>query len=176
MSRKAVLASMTIGILSITAVACLTLLAAPAAAATTGCAVTYLNLNAWQSSATDGGFSANLAITNFGEPISQWTLTFTMPAGHTATSGWNATFSIPSPGSSTVSASDAGWNGAIATGATNATVGMQGTWSRSSPGSAPPSPFPQSQPHQRSNCWTGRPRGEPLLRSPRRKGSVQSER
>lgn len=142
--RKAA-TSMTTGLLPIAAlvVAGLAAVPAPAAAATTGCSVTYQNLNAWQSSATDGGFSANLAITNFGEPISHWTLTFTMPAGHTATSGWNATFSIPSTGSSIVSASDAGWNGAIATGATNATVGMQGTWSRSSAGSAPPSPFPQ---------------------------------
>jgi hypothetical protein len=111
----------------------------PAVAATTGCSVAYQNLNAWMSSPTSGGFSTTLAITNLGDPITHWTLTFTAPGGHTVTSGWNATFNI----SSTISATDAGWNGAIATGATNATVGMQGTWSRPSAGAAPPSPFPQ---------------------------------
>jgi hypothetical protein len=113
--------------------------AAPAAAATSGCSVAYQNLNAWQSSPTSGGFNTTLAITNLGDPISHWTLTFTPPSGQTVTSGWNATFTL----TSTISATDIGWNGAIASGATNATVGMQGTWSRSSAGAAPPSPFPQ---------------------------------
>jgi aryl-phospho-beta-D-glucosidase BglC (GH1 family) len=113
--------------------------AVPAAAATIGCSVAYQNLSAWQSSPTSGGFNTTLAITDLGDSISHWTLTFTPPGGTTVTSGWNASFAI----GSTVSASDAGWNGGIATGATNATVGIQGTWSRSSAGSAPPSPFPQ---------------------------------
>jgi endoglucanase len=112
---------------------------ATTAAVTTGCSVAYQSVNAWQSSPTSGGFTTTLAITNLGDPISHWTLTFTPPAGHTVTSGWNATFSI----GSAVSATDAGWNGSIGTGATNATVGMQGTWSRSSAGAAPPTPFPQ---------------------------------
>ena len=109
------------------------------ARAATGCKVTYQNTNAWQSSPTSGGFTTTLAITNLGDPISHWTLTFTPPAGTTVTSGWNATFMI----TSVVTATDAGWNGAIATGATNASAGMQGTWSRSTAGSAPPAPFPQ---------------------------------
>jgi len=113
--------------------------ARPAAAATTGCTVTYQNINAWQSSPTSGGFNATLAITNLGDPISHWTLTFTPPSGTAVTSGWNATFTF----GSTVSATDVGWNGGIATGATNTSVGVQGSWSRSSAGSAPPSPFPQ---------------------------------
>jgi hypothetical protein len=112
---------------------------APAGAATSGCSVTYQNLNAWQSTSTSGGFNTTLAITNLGDPISHWTLTLTPPSGQTVTGGWNATFTV----TSTVSVTDIGWNGAIATGATNATVGMQGTWSRSSAGTAPPSPFPQ---------------------------------
>jgi hypothetical protein len=113
--------------------------AVPAAAATTGCSVAYQNLSAWQSSPTSGGFNTTLAITNLGDPISHWTLTFTPPSGTTVTSGWNATFTF----ASTVSATDVGWNGGIATGATNATVGIQGGWSRSTAGSAPPNPFPQ---------------------------------
>ena len=105
--------------------------AVPAAAATTGCSVAYQNLSAWQSSPTSGGFNTTLAITNLGDPISHWTLTFTPPSGTTVTGGWNATFTF----ASTVSATDVGWNGGIATGATNASVGIQGGWSRSSAGS-----------------------------------------
>jgi hypothetical protein len=142
--RKAIVASVAAGVLAsvtggVFVIAGLAATARPAAAAITGCSVAYQNLSAWQSSPTSGGFNTTLAITNLGDPISHWTLTFTMPAGTTATSGWNATFTI----TSTVSATDIGWNGAIATGATNATVGMQGAWSRSTAGSAPPSPFPQ---------------------------------
>src|SRR5215510_10235087 len=107
------------------------------AQAAVGCSVAYQNVNAWQSSPTSGGFNATLAITNLGDPISHWTLTFTPPGGQAVTSGWNATFTI----GSTVSATDAGWNGPIATGATNTSVGMQGTWTRSSAGSTPPNPF-----------------------------------
>src|SRR5215510_4176004 len=106
------------------------------AQAAVGCSVTYQNLNAWQSSPTSGGFNATLAITNLGDPISHWTLTFTPPSGTTVSSGWNATFVF----GATVSATDVGWNGGIATNATNTSVGVQGGWSRASAGSAPPSP------------------------------------
>ncbi|NUR72427.1 MAG: cellulase family glycosylhydrolase [Hamadaea sp.] len=111
----------------------------PASAATTGCSVTYQNLNAWQSTPTSGGFTTTVAITNLGDPISHWTLTFTMPTGHTRTSGWNATFT----GTTSVTATDAGWNGSIGTGQTNASVGLQGDWTRTTSGTTPPNPFPQ---------------------------------
>src|ERR1043166_6722960 len=131
--RKVLVASVAAGVLASAAgavflVAGLAATAAPAAAATTGCSVAYQNLNAWQSTATSGGFNTTLAITNLGDPISHWTVTFTSPAGTTVTGGWNATFTI----TSTVSATDVGWNGGIATGATNTSVGVQGTWSRRS--------------------------------------------
>jgi len=142
--RKAVMASVAAGVLaSVTGAvfvfAGLATTAVPAAAATTGCTVAYQNVSAWLSTSTSGGFNATLAITNLGDPISHWTVTFTPPGGQTVTGGWNATYTI----TSTVSATDVGWNGAIATGATNTSVGVQGTWSRSTAGSAPPSPFPQ---------------------------------
>ena len=142
--RKAVMASLAAGVLAsvtgaVFVVTGLAATSAPAAAATTGCSVAYQNLSAWQSTPTSGGFNTTLAITNLGDPISHWTVTFTPPSGQTVTGGWNAAFTI----TSTVTATDVGWNGAIATGATNTSVGVQGTWSRSSAGSAPPSPFPQ---------------------------------
>jgi len=134
--RNVLLATVALGVL---AMGSLAVGVTPAAAATTGCSVSYQNLSSWQSSPTAGGFSTTIAITNLGDPITHWTLTFTPPPGHAVTSGWNATFTL----ASTISATDAGWNGAIATGATNTSAGMQGTWSRSAAGAAPPSPFPQ---------------------------------
>ncbi|MFI0898399.1 cellulase family glycosylhydrolase [Streptomyces sp. NPDC020983] len=110
-----------------------------AAAAASGCQVSYQNVNTWQSSPTSGGFGASLAITNLGDPVSHWKLTFTMPTGQTLTSGWNATFT----GTTSVSATDVGWNGSIGTGKTDTSVGLQGTWTRSAQGSAPPNPLPQ---------------------------------
>src|SRR5262249_50161421 len=130
------LAAVTVAVFVVTSLA---VTAVPAAAATTRCSIAYQNLDAWQSTPTSGGFNATMAITNLGDPISHWTVTFTPPRGQTVTGGWNATYTT----TSTVSATDVGWNGAIATGATNTSVGVQGTWSRSTAGSAPPSPFPQ---------------------------------
>ena len=142
--RKALVLSVAAGVLASAAGAAIVVTglaatATPAAAATTGCTVAYQNLSAWQSSSTSGGFNATLAITNLGDPVSHWTVTFTSPSGAPVTGGWNATFTV----GATVSATDVGWNGAIATGATNTSVGVQGTWSRATAGSAPPSPFPQ---------------------------------
>ncbi|MEV0269950.1 cellulase family glycosylhydrolase [Hamadaea sp. NPDC050747] len=109
------------------------------AQAAAGCTVAYTNTNAWQSSSTSGGFTTTLSITNLGDPISHWTLTFTLPSGHTRTSGWNASFT----GTTAITATDIGWNGAIGTNQTNASVGLQGNWTRTTAGTTPPSPFPQ---------------------------------
>jgi endoglucanase len=134
--RKALLASCAAAALVAAGAAAVAL---PASAAAAGCSVTYQSPNAWQSTPTSGGFTTTLAIKNLGDPISHWTLTFTMPSGHTRTSGWNATFS----GSTSVTATDAGWNGSIGTGVTNASVGLQGEWTRPAAGSGPPNPLPQ---------------------------------
>jgi hypothetical protein len=133
---KSTLAPLAVGLL---VVAGLFAIARPARAATTGCTITYQSPNAWLSTSTSGGFNATLSITNLGDPISHWTVTFTPPSGTAVTGGWNGTFAI----GSSVSVTDVGWNGAIAAGATNASVGVQGTWSRTTAGSTPPTPFPQ---------------------------------
>jgi endoglucanase len=134
--RRALLASGAVGVLVAAAAA---VVALPASAAAAGCSVTYQNTSAWQSSPTSGGFNTTLAITNLGDPVSHWTLTFTLPAGQTRTGGWNATFT----GTTAVSATDIGWNGAIGTGTTNTSVGLQGDWTRAAAGSTPPTPLPQ---------------------------------
>src|SRR5215510_24657 len=122
--RKALLAAGAVGVLVAAGAA---VVAIPAAAAATGCSVAYQNLNTWQSSPTSGGFNTTLAITNLGDPVAHWTLTFTMPSGQTRTGGWNANYT----GTTAVSATDIAWNGAIGTGQTNTSVGLQGDWTRS---------------------------------------------
>src|SRR5689334_3883969 len=134
--RNVLLASAAVALVFAGTAAAVTL---PASAAASGCAVTYQNLNTWQSSPTSGGFNTTVAITNLGDPIAHWTLTFTMPSGQTRSGGWNAT----SPGTTPVSAPDVGWNGAIGPGQTNAPVGLKGEWTRPVAGTAPPNPFPQ---------------------------------
>ncbi|GAB3986778.1 PHB depolymerase family esterase [Plantactinospora veratri] len=77
------------------------------------CAVNY-TVNAWS-----GGLTAAITITNRGtSAINGWTLSFTLPAGQTITSGWNASYS---PNSGAVTARNAGYNGTIAP---NASVGI----------------------------------------------------
>ncbi|MEU7876101.1 cellulose-binding domain-containing protein [Dactylosporangium sp. NPDC049140] len=103
----------------------ITMLAAHAAAA--GCQVSYSVTSQW-----NGGFTANVGITNLGDPINGWTLRWSFTAGQTVTQAWNA--SVTQSGAA-VSAADAGYNAPIATGASTS-FGFNGSWN----GSANPSP------------------------------------
>ncbi|MFD5799251.1 PHB depolymerase family esterase [Streptomyces diastatochromogenes] len=77
------------------------------------CKVT-VTTNAWNT-----GLTASVTITNTGATtISGWKLGFTLPAGQTITSGWNATYS---PSSGAVTATDVSYNGTLAP---NASVGI----------------------------------------------------
>src|SRR5690242_19109840 len=55
----------------------------PAHAATVGCRATYTLPNQWPS-----GFTANIAVTNLGDPISNWVITWDFAAGQQVSSGW----------------------------------------------------------------------------------------
>src|SRR6185437_12595929 len=55
-------------------------------AAAAGCQVSYAVGSQWQ-----GGFGASVAVTNLGDPINGWTLTWSFGAGQTVTQAWNAT-------------------------------------------------------------------------------------
>ncbi len=93
------------------------------AAAAPGCAVTY-QASPWTESPGVGGFTANVTITNTGDPISGWTLRFTLPAGQSLTQGWSATWT----GNGTaVSATNLDWNANLATGASTS-IGFNGRW------------------------------------------------
>ncbi|WP_306345208.1 cellulose binding domain-containing protein [Rhizomonospora bruguierae] len=91
--------------------------ALPAAAAT-GCRVAYSVANQWP-----GGFGANVDITNLGDPISSWTLTWSYSAGQQVTQVWNAT--VTQSGSQ-VTAKNVSYNGSLGTNAT-ASFGFNGT-------------------------------------------------
>jgi glucuronoarabinoxylan endo-1,4-beta-xylanase len=84
----------------------------------TGAKVAY-TMSTWSS-----GFTADISITNTGaSAIDGWTLAFTLPAGQTITSGWNATYA---PTSAQVSASNLSYNGTLNPGATVG-IGFQAT-------------------------------------------------
>ncbi|MGC4812150.1 non-reducing end alpha-L-arabinofuranosidase family hydrolase [Micromonospora sp. DT228] len=98
--------------------------ALPAGAAAAGCSVNYTVPSQWQ-----GGFGANVAITNLGDPVTSWTLTWSYAAGQTVTQAWNT--SLTQSGSA-VTAKNVSYNGAIGTNATMS-FGFNGSWTGSNP-------------------------------------------
>nr|BFE57150.1 rhamnogalacturonan lyase [Dactylosporangium thailandense] len=95
-----------------------------ASAAAAGCRVQYTITNTWQ-----GGFGANVDITNLGDAINGWNLTWTFASGQSVTQAWNAT--VAQSGTA-VKAVDAGYNAAIATNAT-VSFGFNGAYTSSNP-------------------------------------------
>ena len=84
------------------------------------CQVTY-TMNTWNT-----GFTAEVTVTNTSQsPLSSWALGFTLPAGQTITSAWNATIT---PDSGQVTARNVSYNGSIAPGG-SASFGFQATHS-----------------------------------------------
>ncbi|MEQ4720114.1 PHB depolymerase family esterase [Nonomuraea sp. B19D2] len=82
------------------------------------CGVTYTT-NTWNT-----GFTAAVTVKNTSTTqLSSWALTFTLPAGQTVTSAWNATIS---PASGQVTARNVSYNGTVAPGA-SASFGFQAT-------------------------------------------------
>ncbi|WP_129843085.1 cellulose binding domain-containing protein [Streptomyces sp. RFCAC02] len=88
------------------------------------------SVNAWNT-----GLTASLTITNTGTTaVNGWSLGFTLPAGQSITSGWNAGYSS---GGGTVTATNAAWNGTIAPGA-SVSIGYQAAHTGNA---APPTGF-----------------------------------
>jgi len=58
---------------------------AVAQAAAEGCRVAYTTPAQW-----GGGFTGNVAVTNLGERLDGWRLTWSFPTGQRVTQGWNA--------------------------------------------------------------------------------------
>jgi hypothetical protein len=98
--------------------------ASPAGAATAGCSVAYTVSSQWQ-----GGFGANVSITNLGDSLSSWTLTWSFGPGQTVTQAWNA--SVTQTGSA-VTAKNVSYNGAIPAGGA-VSFGFNGSWASGNP-------------------------------------------
>ncbi|GIF38195.1 cellulose binding domain-containing protein [Actinoplanes xinjiangensis] len=97
---------------------------ATSASAAAGCAVKYTVGSQWT-----GGFGAAVDITNLGDPIADWSLVFTFPAGQSITQLWGG--SVTQSGT-TVTVRNAGWNGSVATNG-KASFGFNGSWTGSNP-------------------------------------------
>jgi glucuronoarabinoxylan endo-1,4-beta-xylanase len=83
-----------------------------------GCRVTY-TVNAWNT-----GLTTDITIANTGStPVNGWSLVFTLPAGQTIISGWNASYS---PTSGQVTAGNLSYNAAIPPGG-SVSIGFQAT-------------------------------------------------
>ncbi|MER7460739.1 cellulose binding domain-containing protein [Micromonospora sp. NPDC126480] len=117
--RVALLAAATTTILTAGGLTALT-----AAAAAAGCRVDYRVTNQWP-----GGFGADVTVTNLGDPVTGWTLTWTWPAGQQVTHLWNG---VVDQAGAQVAVRNVDYNGSIAT---NGSVGFgfTGSWSGSNP-------------------------------------------
>ena len=98
--------------------------ALPAGAAAAGCSVNYAVSSQWP-----GGFGANVSITNLGDPLTSWTLTWSFSAGQTVTQAWNT--SLTQSGSA-VTANNVSYNGSVPTNGT-VSFGFNGSWTGSNP-------------------------------------------
>ncbi|MET7648612.1 cellulase family glycosylhydrolase [Streptomyces sp. NPDC005426] len=97
----------------------------PQAVAAAGCKVDYTVTSQWQ-----GGFQAGVKVTNLGDPVSGWTLSYTLPdAGQKVVQGWNATWT---QSGSTVTAVGIDWNRTLATGAAT-DLGLVGSFTGGNP-------------------------------------------
>ncbi|MGI5498591.1 cellulase family glycosylhydrolase [Lentzea sp. CA-135723] len=90
------------------------------ASAAAGCRVDYAVPSQWQ-----GGFTANVTVTNLGDRVDGWRLTWSWPSGQRVTQAWNAT--VTSSGAD-VTAVNAGYNAVIEPNA-KASFGFNGSWS-----------------------------------------------
>ncbi|GAA4463197.1 cellulose-binding domain-containing protein [Phytohabitans houttuyneae] len=97
---------------------------ATTAHAAAGCRVNYTVSSSWP-----GGFGANVTITNLGDPVSSWRLSWSFAAGQSITQLWNGTHA---QAGAQVTVSNAAYNGSIATNAT-ASFGFNGSWTGSNP-------------------------------------------
>ncbi|MCK2214695.1 cellulose binding domain-containing protein [Actinomadura sp. ATCC 31491] len=86
---------------------------------TGGCAAVPTVQTQWST----GYVIQPLTITNTGTTtMNGWTVTFTLPAGHTLTGSWNGTVSVSGQ---TVTVRNVGYNGTLAPGAATTTFGFQ---------------------------------------------------
>jgi lysophospholipase L1-like esterase len=102
----------------------LLLATATRASAAAGCSVTYTVSSQWP-----GGFGAAVEITNLGDPVTSWSLGFSLAGGQTITQLWNG--SVTQSGTA-VTVRNAAWNSSLGTGG-KASFGFNGSWTTANP-------------------------------------------
>ncbi|WP_422755862.1 cellulase family glycosylhydrolase [Micromonospora sp. WMMD708] len=100
------------------------LMVAGNAQAAAGCRVAYTVPAQWQ-----GGFTADVKVTNLGDAVNGWSLAWTFPAGQRVTQAWNVTTTAAGD---QVTAKNLSYNAAIATNGT-VSFGFNGSWTGSNP-------------------------------------------
>lgn len=88
-----------------------------------GCTVTHRVVSQWS-----GGYTGEIVITNRGQLLNGWTLTFSAP-GVSVAQGWNGTWTDTGD---VVRVSNASWNGSLPTGGTT-TIGYNASYSGTTP-------------------------------------------
>ncbi|WP_274531441.1 rhamnogalacturonan lyase family protein [Micromonospora hortensis] len=156
-----------------------TLGAVVASAAAVGCRVDYQITNQWQ-----GGFGANVTVTNLGDPVTGWAVTWSYAAGQQVTQAWNA--AVTQSGAQ-VTARNVDHNTAIATNG-SASFGFNGSWTGSNPvpggftlngttcTGAPPTDEPTTPPPTTPPPTTPPPTTPPPTTPPPSAGVVQMEK
>jgi hypothetical protein len=91
-------------------------------AASAGCQVGYTVSSQWP-----GGFTANVTVTNLGDPVTSWTLKWSYGAAQQVLQAWNAT--VTQSGTA-VTATNVSYNGSLGTNA-SASFGFNGSWNNS---------------------------------------------
>jgi hypothetical protein len=113
--------------LAVTAAAVLTAGAAatacPALAAAGGCSIAYTVPSQW-----GGAFQGTVTVTNLGDAVASWSLTWTFTGGQKVTQVWGA---VGSQTGTQVTAKNESWNAALATNGT-ATFGFIASWNGTS--------------------------------------------
>ncbi|MFJ2081586.1 cellulose binding domain-containing protein [Micromonospora chokoriensis] len=127
-----------------------TLATVTASAAAVGCRVDYQITNQWQ-----GGFGANVAVTNLGDPVNGWALTWSYAAGQQVTQAWNA---VVTQSGAQVTARNVDHNASLATNG-SASFGFNGSWTGSNP-------VPSSFTLNGTVCTGAPPTGEPTTPPP----------
>ncbi|MFI6575947.1 glycoside hydrolase family 6 protein [Nocardiopsis sp. NPDC050513] len=94
------------------------------ASAATECEVDYRIANDWGS-----GFTADVEISNLGDPVDGWELSWDFDGDQRITNMWNATHT---QSGATVTAANVGHNGSVGTGA-SVSFGFQGTYGDDNP-------------------------------------------
>lgn len=116
--------SRTLAAVAVVAAAATTgLIAVAADAAAAGCTATYQVTSQWPS-----GFTGNVELTNLGDPVGSWMLSWSFAAGQQISQAWNAT--VTQSGAQ-VSAKSVSWNGNLGTGA-KTSFGFNGSWNGAS--------------------------------------------